>query len=686
MLGLADTRPLTKVLPAKVAAAITRAWGYRTCGEFVTFHLPRHYLKQSQGMAEIGENASITGTITNVSTRHTTRGEIFAATIDNHVEAVFFGGWQRHSLQVGTHAFFVGKLGTFNNRLQLQHPDFLILNGESIAKRFSGHLKAINEVVDIEKLINQSLWLPIYPATSTLRTWTIMGAIHLILSSRPEAPDPFHVLPLSFDRALRTAHAPGPAGADEALAALKYYEAFSVGLVMNLRKRDSSQWRAHPLPACADGFKHAMVEALPYSLTAGQRRVEAEIASDITGNAPMMRLLQGEVGSGKTVVAVLAMLQAVDQGKQAALLAPTEVLAHQHARSISQLLPTGVNLVVLSGSMKTAEKRKALLDIVSGEADIVVGTHAIIQDSVEFFDLAMVVIDEQHRFGVEQREQLRTKARDGFFPHTLVMTATPIPRTVAITVFGDLEISALTELPRGRQPIQTTVVPEAKGRWVQRAWERIQEEIENGRQAYIVCPRIDGEGGVVDMTRYLQTGPLAQCSIASLHGRMEDKDAVMEQFGRGEIDVLVSTTVIEVGVDVPNATVMMIREAENFGVSQLHQLRGRVGRGGNASLCLLHTMTESGSAAYLRLEEVAHTTSGFALAELDMKYRHEGDVFGTRQSGRSGLLRQVSIKDDADIIEKAYSDATGVVARDPQSALDATAEVRRLEQEYLQKA
>ena len=307
-----------------------------------------------------------------------------------------------------------------------------------------------------------------------------------------------------------------------------------------------------------------------------------EIAGDLSNTVPMTRLLQGEVGSGKTVVALAAMLQVVDAGRQCALLAPTEVLAAQHARTLRNLLlDLPVNVVLLTGGLSVAEKRQALLDIVSGDADIVVGTHALIQDAVEFFDLGLVVVDEQHRFGVEQRDILRNRGREGVTPHLLVMTATPIPRTIAMTVFGDLAISTLRELPRGRQPIISAVVNQERSSWVARAWGRITEELDKGHQVYIVCPRIEGDGGVLNTFEQLDNSKYSKYNLAYLHGRLhpDEKEQVMRDFACGDIDILVSTTVIEVGVDVPNATVMLIREAENFGVAQLHQLRGRVGRG-----------------------------------------------------------------------------------------------------------
>jgi ATP-dependent DNA helicase RecG len=450
--------------------------------------------------------------------------------------------------------------------------------------------------------------------------------------------------------------------------------------------------------------------ALPFTLTEGQREVGGVVSAELADVHPMHRLLQGEVGSGKTVCALRAMLQVVDTGGQAALLAPTEVLAAQHARSLDALLgPLGrageldaveqaTRVALLTGSLPAAARRRALADAVSGAAGIVVGTHALLQEGVEFADLGLVVIDEQHRFGVEQRDTLRSKATRP--PHVLVMTATPIPRTVAMTVYGDLETSALRELPGGRSPIRTTVVPAAeKPAWLARAWQRLHEEVVAGRQAYIVCPRIgDGPGGsdpgtaddevsdldgpaateeedggprrsplaVHEVAPMLAEGPLAGLRLAVLHGRLsaEEKDAAMRGFATGAVDVLVATTVVEVGVDVPNATVMVLLDADRFGVSQLHQLRGRVGRGSAPGLCLLVTDAAPGTDARARLDAVASTVDGFELARLDLEQRREGQVLGEAQSGRSSF-KLLSLLRDEELIGKARHDGTAIVSADP---------------------
>lgn len=698
MLGWKDDRPLTEVLPGKVAKALTKSFGYSTCGQLLMNHYPRDYIRQGRDFQAFAEREApegsfitISGTVTHVSKRPIRNGFVLNVTVDNTYTAVYFNGvWQERVLYPGMRVLFSGKLKFFNSQAQLQHPEFLILDaprGESaVSKRWGGTLKAISQFVDVEELLRDREWLPVYPASSTLKTWTIMAAIHHVLKTLPPIQDPLDISDLTFDKAIRDIHEPGPEGPQRAIDRLKYNEALGIGLVMALRRRDTRHWRAFAMPPADDGYRAEMLAKVPFDLTAGQKQVLRDIDRDISEAVPMSRLLQGEVGSGKTLVAVAAMLSAVDAGRQAALLAPTEVLAHQHARSISAMLPDDIRLTVLSGSMKTAEKRQALLDIVSGEADIVVGTHAIIQQTVEFYSLGLVVVDEQHRFGVEQRDTLRMKAPEGTFPHVLVMTATPIPRTIAMTVFGDLEVSSLHELPGGRKPIQSSVLPETKASWVRRGWERIREEVDAGRQAYVVCPRIEGEGGVLELAEALEEGPLEGLRIMVLHGRMDDKDDRMAAFARGEVDVLVSTTVIEVGVDVPNATVILIRESENFGVSQLHQLRGRVGRGGNASLCLFHTLAAPNSPSFERISKIAATSSGFELTELDMEYRREGDVLGTRQSGRQRTLQLLDLSQDLMIIERAYEDAYVLVDEDPELAFELTVEIREEEQEYLDKS
>jgi ATP-dependent DNA helicase RecG len=481
---------------------------------------------------------------------------------------------------------------------------------------------------------------------------------------------------------------------------LKWDEAFVVQVALAQRRRAAAALPARPRPQTTGGLLDAFDERLPFTLTEGQRTVGAEIAADLGREHPMHRLLQGDVGAGKTVIALRAMLQVVDDGGQAALLAPTEVLAQQHYRSVMTLLgplaqagqlggaDNATRAVLLTGSLGAKARREALLDAASGAAGIVVGTHALLQEHVQFADLGLVVVDEQHRFGVEQRDALREKVAGGR-PHVLVMTATPIPRTVAMTVFGDLDTSTLTQLPDGRAEIRTHVVPPERPNFFQRAWDRIREEVAQGRQVYIVCPRIGDQEGdegdldvdaeaeaeedarrmraVVDVLPRLEEEWLPGLRIGVLHGKLhaDDKETVMRRFAAGELDVLLATTVIEVGVDVPNATVMMIMDAERFGVSQLHQLRGRVGRGELPGLCLLVSESQDGTRARERLDAVAATTDGFELARLDLEQRREGDVLGAAQSGRRSSLKLLTLVKDEALILKARDEAVELIESDP---------------------
>ena len=474
---------------------------------------------------------------------------------------------------------------------------------------------------------------------------------------------------------------------------LVWDEALGVQLALALRRQATAARPAPQCPPVAGGLLDAFDAALPFTLTAGQEEVGAQVAADLSHAHPMNRLVQGDVGAGKTIIALRAMLQVVDSGQQAAMLAPTEVLAAQHARSLRAMLGPlaaageldaaehATRVTLLTGSLGAKAKRKALLDAQSGEAGIVVGTHALIQDRVGFADLGLVVVDEQHRFGVEQRDALRGRAEKA--PHMLVMTATPIPRTVAMTVYGDLAVSSLRELPRGRSPIATTVVPLAeKPQWFAGVWRRVREEVAAGHQAYVVFPRVgdaepeppapDDEGrrpplAVLDIAPRLAEGALSGLRLGVLHGKLpaDEKDAVMRSFERGELDVLLATTVIEVGVDVPNATAIVILDAERFGLSQLHQLRGRVGRGAAPGVCLLVTEMPEATAARERLAAVEGTTDGFELARLDLELRREGDVLGALQSGRRSGLRLLSLLRHEEIIAKAQVYATDLVAHDP---------------------
>ncbi|AKK02984.1 ATP-dependent DNA helicase RecG [Corynebacterium epidermidicanis] len=704
MLGWTDQRPLATLLPEAEAKKITSAFGYRTAGELL-LHFPRTWSHHGSGVsldgATEGEQVTIVGIVTYANTTFTRSGKKLTKIVvefgASHAGATFFNSVvAQRQLTVGKAVMLSGKVKYFQGRAEISHPAFIVLPeaGEKPKKAVGTlrELSAYGSASQLEELLSSLEYIPIYPAKKGVTAWSLLGAMSHVLDQTPPIPEPLDQVPsglVSFDEALRLIHHPDSRGQQPAIDRIKYNEALSLALVMALRRADAQSYRAPVLPASEEGVRAEFLRNLPFELTAGQRKVIADIAQDLAQPHPMQRLLQGEVGSGKTVVALIAMLQAIDAGCQCALLAPTEVLAVQHARDLTQLLidaglPT--NVVALTGSMSTATRKKALLDIMSGQADIVVGTHALIQESVEFFDLGLVVVDEQHRFGVEQRDMLRGKGSHDRTPHQLVMTATPIPRTVAMTSFADLAVSALHELPAGRQEIQTSVVPEFKPEWVARAWERIREEVAAGRQAFVVCPRIEGEGGVEETFDYLRTQIFPELNVAMLHGRMpaEEKDAIMADFAAGGIDILVATTVIEVGINVPNASVMYIREAHSFGVSQLHQLRGRVGRGEYKSLCLLHTTMEPGTPSVQRLFDVAATSDGFGLAELDLRTRQEGDVLGTAQSGTKRRVRLLSLLSDRALIERANADATALVARNRSLAEHLVSDIEG--QDYLEKS
>ena len=573
--------------------------------------------------------------------------------------------------------------------MQLTHPAFLILDSgkgsKSLAKIAETSRDSSGEVL-LEGFERD--FFPIYPASSKLQSWDIYACVRQVLDVLDPVADPLPESVLrarnlmSEDEALRAIHlSENEAERDRARERLAFDEAAGLQWALVSRRHGELGESGPPAPAKDDGLLSAMKAQLPFELTTGQKDVLETLSAEIAGTRPMNRMLQGEVGSGKTIVSVLAMLQMVDEGYQCALLAPTEVLAAQHARSVRDVLgplamagqlggvENATRVALLTGSMSAQQKKQVRDEVASGAAGIVIGTHALLQDAVDFHKLGMVVVDEQHRFGVEQRDRLRSKAPDGLTPHLLVMTATPIPRTVALTVYGDLETSTLRELPRGRQPIATnTIFISQKPKWLDRAWTRIVEEVRAGRQAYVVASRIDESdkktGGddagppavtVVELLEHLRHGPLAELRLGLMHGKLpaDEKDAAMAAFRAGEIDVLVCTTVIEVGVDVPNATVMFVMDADRFGISQLHQLRGRIGRGEHASLCLLATRLPEDSKAGERLKAVARTLDGFELADLDLAERREGDVLGYSQSGRAITLRFLSLFEHREIIEEA---------------------------------
>ncbi len=701
------TTKLDRVLGAPSAKALAKAFDMTEVGDLVG-HYPRRLADKGKltDLADlrIGEHVTVLARTIGVKTisyrprgggRQATRTEVTVTDGSRELSMTFFQQrWRAGQLKEGTIAWFSGKVDIFKGKRQLQSPTCEVLGR-------GGDIDDID--VDIEGL---QRWWPVYPATSAVSSSSIHKSVTFTLEQLDPVADPLPDVTrlalglIGYDEALRKVHlAADPAEWEQAQARLRFDEAFVLQTVLAQRRRLTMSLPAVPRPARKGALRSRFDAALPFALTAGQRGVAAEIEADLARGHPMQRLLQGEVGSGKTVVALRAMLQVIDAGGQAALLAPTEVLAAQHLRSILALLgpmaeagmfgaaDDATRVVLLTGSMTASRRREALLDAASGAAGIVIGTHAILEDVVRFADLGLVVIDEQHRFGVEQRAALTAKA-GSTPPHVLVMTATPIPRTVAMTVFGDLDVSTLRELPAGRVPIQTTVVPAGeRPDWLVRAWQRVREEVGAGHQAYVVCPRIGGEPetpldepvpddddhvrrpplAVTDVAAELIGGPLSDLRVFVLHGRLpgDEKDDIMRRFGAGDIDVLVATTVIEVGVDVPNATLMVVMDAERYGVSQLHQLRGRVGRGAAAGLCLLITDAPAGSRSRERLDGVAATSDGFELATLDLENRREGDVLGAVQSGRRSSLRLLSVLRDEDVIASARSAAAEIVADDP---------------------
>jgi ATP-dependent DNA helicase RecG len=712
------TDRLDYILGAKAAGQLEDVFGIRTVNDLLR-HFPRSY---SHGMTvreedddlllEEGEHVTLVDEITKADARWTNRHpkkEYLVVTLGHRrrpVTATFFNAkFLKKQLTEGTRVMLSGEVGYYRKTLQLTHPAFLILDpkrGRNVGTRSLRKIAEASEATSGEVLLSafEREFFPIYPASAKLQSWDIYACVRQVLDVLDPVDDP---LPESFlrqwniiseDEALRAIHlAESEEERERARQRLTFDEAIGLQWALVQRRYGELSESGPPAARTDDGLVAALVARLPFELTNGQREVLDVLSAEIAASRPMNRLLQGEVGSGKTIIAVLAMLQMIDAGYQCALLAPTEVLAAQHARSIRDVLGPlamggqlggvegATRVTLLTGSMSPQQKRQVRAEVASREAGIVIGTHALLQDAVEFERLGMVVVDEQHRFGVEQRDRLRAKAPAGLTPHLLVMTATPIPRTVALTVYGDLETSTLRELPRGRQPIATnTIFIKEKPQWLQRAWQRVTEEVGAGRQAYVVAPRIDETddrgkdetGGppattVVELFGRLRSGPLAGMRLGLMHGRLpaEEKDAVMGAFRAGEIDVVVCTTVIEVGVDVPNATVMVVMDADRFGISQLHQLRGRIGRGVHPSLCLLATRLPEGSNAGKRLQAVAGTLDGFELADLDLRERREGDVLGRSQSGRPITLRLLSLAEHQDIIETAREFCESVYAEDP---------------------
>ena len=695
--------PIDRLIGDKTAKALAKNLNIKTAADLLQ-HYPRRYSSRGEltpiKEIPVGETVTLVADVVEVYERRMKgkSGVILEVKLtdgEGFVTATFFNqAWRAQKLRPGVRGLWAGKIGSYQNKLQLAHPDYELFGDEiedEVAKAWA------------------ELPIPIYPASSTCSTWMIQRAMRVVLDVVPtiedEVPEELrkkHDL-LELHDAIVKIHQPANMG--DWMAArdtLRYHEAFILQSTLVKRRLENKHQKSTSRVSTEKGYLSQFDESLPFTLTNGQITIGQDIAEDLSQSHPMNRLLQGEVGSGKTLVAVRAMLTVADSQGQSALLAPTEVLAAQHFKSIERTLgpklAKELGLTLLTGQLNAADRKTALLKLVSGKAKIVVGTHALFASKVEFFDLGLIVVDEQHRFGVDQREALRLKGK--LPPHVLTMTASPIPRTLAVTVFGDLDVSILTELPSGRQAITSHVITDDQPALVARVWQRVAEEVSNGRQAFVVCPRIDetdvGEeliasGGAaqedeefleevktpkpkrplaaaISVAEALKKNPALQgLKISVLHGRQssEEKNEIMTAFSNKEIDVLVSTTVIEVGVDVPNATTMVILDADRFGISQLHQLRGRVGRGGLPGLCLMLTSAEQDSLALERVQAVASTIDGFKLSEIDLELRREGDVLGANQSGGRSSLKLLRVLADSKMIQEAREEVIQLFEADP---------------------
>lgn len=686
---------LSSVIGDRTAKVLADTFDIRTVGDLMR-HYPRRYLVRGElsDISELveGDEVTILAEVLSSTNRplRGRKGSIFEVVVtdgSDKLSLTFFNqAWREKELKVGRQGLFAGKVGVFNGKKQLAHPDYeMIPDGNDVdaaASSFAGK------------------YLPVYPASAKMPSWKISKCVEMAIDSLDEVEDflPEHIRSSfgypTLHQGLVQLHRPADLdSAESARERLTFDEAFLLQSLLVLRRNELRKLNTTSRKVIKGGVLDSFDASLPFQLTGGQKAVCAQIEGDLAQDHPMHRLLQGEVGSGKTIVALRAMLAVVDSGGQAALLAPTEVLAAQHLRTIEKFLGPlaqggtlgseegATQITLITGSQSAAARKAALALAASGDAGIVIGTHALLGEKVEFKDLGLIVVDEQHRFGVEQRDALKEKAQKP--PHLLVMTATPIPRTVAMTVFGDLDFSTLRELPLGRQPITTHVIPVMeKPTYLERAWARIREEVGQGHQAYVVAPRIAAGSdenadidflfgtessdiaSVEELAPRLHGGDLAGLRVAMLHGRLstEEKESTMKAFAGGEIDVLVSTTVIEVGVDVANATIMVVMDADRFGVSQLHQLRGRVGRGTSPGLCLLVTNAIAETPARERLDAVAGTVDGFELSRIDLEQRREGDVLGASQSGTQSHLRLLRVLRDEELIEKARTAAQDLIA------------------------
>ena len=727
-------RSLKELIGGKTASALSKSFGIETAGDLLN-HYPRRYAERGQltsfDRIEIGKPVTIMATISTVTARRmkTKRGFVLVVTVTDgkdHMELTFFNQkWREKELQVGRSGLFAGTVNEYHGARTLTHPQYQLFGGSD-----SSDFEVLNDFA--------GSIIPVYPSSQAITSWQIAAAIDVVLASLDELDDPIppelrekYVL-MTRTQAIRAIHQPGSHEEIElSQFTLKYQEAFVLQAVLEYRRQERRAMSAVARKPISHSLRESFDRSLPFTLTQGQIAIGKEIENDLGGTSPMMRLLQGDVGSGKTIVALRAMLDVIESGGQAALLAPTEVLAAQHFESLTALLAglsdsglaiagsmesepfigegPRVTMTLLTGSLPAPARKQALLDIASGKSNIVIGTHALIQDHVEFSDLGLVVVDEQHRFGVEQRAVLMSKAPQYTRPHLLLMTATPIPRTTALTVFGDLDISTLSEAPSMRASVDTHAVnPHTQPTHGARVWERMQEEVIAGNRVFVVCASISNS--VADLEENLDPPSLSDSGVesgdqvvsveqslaelshqfpdirfAALHGKMkpEDKRAVMKNFRGNDsdsIDVLVATTVIEVGVDIPEATMMIINNAERFGISQLHQLRGRIGRGDKPGLCILMQSPFVNPVAQQRLEAIVSTRDGFLLAQRDLEIRREGDVLGNDQSGAATSLRLLRVIEDLTLIESVHHEIEVLTQTDQWtkiiSAIDLTEFIR----------
>ena len=692
--------PVTRLPGVGPAAAKQLATlGVRSIRDLLA-HYPRRYADAGEvvdlSAVEVGRPATLVGEVVDAQVRRLapkgrTRRDLAELVVRQTGGGVFRVSffnqrWMADRLAPGTVAAFSGKVGEFRGQLQLASPKVEVL----------GHVRAGRSAEEAAEDLRHQRLLPVYPATGALPSDRIRGFVATaleVVGTLDDWLDPALRAQeglVDLDMAVRLIHAPEHwDDVDRARSRLVFDEllVLQLGLQWRRRRLEEGMVGLDNAPV-ADGWGARLVDALPFAPTGAQRRAFDGIAADLALDRPMHRLLQGDVGSGKTLVAVWTMLAAVDRGRQAALMAPTELLAEQHLRTLTTLLaplgvnaPGGVRIELLTSSTSAARRRAVLDDLASGDVHLVVGTHALIEEGVRFAALGVVVIDEQHRFGVSQRVALKDKTASGgdgpdVLPDVLVMTATPIPRSLALTVYGDLDVTVLDELPPGRTPVRTTLLDPSAPERRARLYDHIRRQAQLGLRAYVVCPLVEpGESGATSAVahhRHLAEEVFPDLDVELVHGRLrpDAKEAAMERFRTGAAQVLVATTVIEVGVDVPEATTMVIEDAERFGLSQLHQLRGRVGRGADVSDCALMAsqpldeLTDDGRA---RLEALVGMTDGFALAATDLELRGAGQLFGRRQSGLPDL-RLARIDRDLEVIGRTRDLARRIVAEDPDLA------------------